>query len=136
MDVGRLKTIPLFESVPEDCLRRIDAFVKEASVSPGTELVKEGEYAYELMAIEEGTAEVRHGDERLAELAAGDFFGETGVMQRAQRNASVIATSPLTAIVITGHEFRQLAREMPAIAATVKEECERRAEAVLAQAGA
>ena len=63
-------------------------------MSEGKHLVDEGDYAYEFMAIEEGTAEVRRGDEKLAELGPGDFFGEMGLLGARRRNATVIATSP------------------------------------------
>ena len=37
-------------------------------MSEGEHLVEEGDYAYEFMAIEEGTAEVRRGESVVAEL--------------------------------------------------------------------
>ena len=126
MDVGRLKTIPLFESVPEECLRRIDAFVKEASVSPGTELVKEGEYAYELMAIEEGTAEVRRGGEKIAELGPGDVFGEMGVLERELRSASVVATSVMRLISLSTWEIKRMETHMPETVERIRRTAESR----------
>ena len=68
MDANRLKSLPLFESVSDEDLERIAPFVSEVSVSEGKHLVDEGDYAYNFMAIEEGAAEVRRGDEVLAQL--------------------------------------------------------------------
>ena len=88
MDTSRLKSLPLFESVSDEDLEKIAPFVSEVSVSEGKHLVDEGDYAYEFMAIEEGTAEVRRGEEKLAELGPGDFFGEMGLLgaRQAQRD--------------------------------------------------
>ena len=88
MDTSRLKSLPLFESVSDEDLEKIAPFVSEVSVSEGKHLVDEGDYAYEFMAIEEGTAEVRRGEEKLAELGPGDFFGEMGLLgaRQAQRH--------------------------------------------------
>ena len=74
----------------------------EVDLRAGKELVREGDWSYEFFVIEEGTAEVVQRGERLAELGPGDFFGEMGVMEDTTRNASVIATSAMTAIVTGG----------------------------------
>ena len=61
MDPGRLKSLPLFEGVSEEELSHISPFVDETSVAEGTHLVDEGDYSYQFMAIEEGSAEVVRG---------------------------------------------------------------------------
>ena len=61
----------------------------------GKELVREGDYSYDLLVIEEGTAKVDTSGDTVAELGPGDVVGEMGVLERAQRNATVIATSPM-----------------------------------------
>jgi CRP-like cAMP-binding protein len=61
MDPDRLKAIPLFASLDDETLRAIATFATETSVPAGKHLLTEGDYAYELMAIEEGQAEVVRG---------------------------------------------------------------------------
>ena len=63
--------------------------------------------------------DVRRGGELLAQLGPGDFAGEIGVMQDARRNASVVASTPLTAIVMTARDLRQVTQEMPSVAALI-----------------
>ena len=70
MDKARLKAIPLFANLDDHDLQVIATFANETSVSEGDVLVREGDFSYELMAIEEGTAEVRRGDEILADARA------------------------------------------------------------------
>jgi CRP-like cAMP-binding protein len=89
-------------------------------VQPGRHLVREGEFAYEFFAIEEGTADVRRGEQLLGELGPGDFFGEMGLIEKATRNASVIATTPIRALVLTGPAFRHLERELPAVSKQIR----------------
>ena len=113
MDTSRLKSLPLFESVPDEDLEKISPFVSEVSVSEGKPLVTEGDYAYEFMAIEEGTAEVRRGDERLAELGPGDFFGEMGLLGDDKRNATVVATSPMRLLTLDQWDMRRLEKAVP-----------------------
>lgn len=121
MDTDRLKALPLFESVSEDELEKIAPFVSEVSVSAGKHLVEEGDYAYEFMAIEDGTAEVRRGGETLAELGPGDFFGEIGLIESDRRNATVVATASMRLITLDQWDMRRLEKAIPAAAAKIRE---------------
>ena len=113
MDPARLRSIRLFEQFSDDQLRSIAPFADETSVPEGEQLVREGDFSYELIGIEEGTAEVRRENERVAELGPGDFFGEIGVMERSLRTASVVATAPMRLITLTGWELRRMEKDLP-----------------------
>lgn len=113
MDANRLKSLPLFESVSDEELESIAPFVSEVSVSEGKHLADEGDYAYTFMAIEEGTAEVRRGDERVAELGPGDFFGEVGLLDTERRTATVVATSPMRLITLDRWDLRRMEKTIP-----------------------
>jgi len=113
MDVGRLKAIPLFESFSEDDLRKIAPFAEENSVGAGETLVREGDYSYDLMIIEEGKAEVRQGGQKLAERGPGDFFGEMGVLERHRRNADVVADSPMRLISFKTYDVKRMEKNLP-----------------------
>src|SRR3954453_22317139 len=106
MDVARLNAIPLFESFSQDDLRKIAPFAEEHSVGEGETLVREGDYSYDLMIIEEGKAEVRHEGQTLAELGPGDFFGARGVLERDRRNADVVAASPMRLITLKTYDVK------------------------------
>ena len=126
MDTNRLKSLPLFESVSDEDLQKIAPFVSEVSVSEGKHLVEEGDYAYEFMAIEEGTAEVRRGDQVLAELGAGDFFGEMGLIDSDRRNATVIAKTPLRLITLDRWDMKRLEKAIPSALDTIRDVIEKR----------
>ena len=113
MDASRLKSIPLFEEVGDEELDQIAPFAQEESVAEGTVLVREGDFSYELMAIEEGTAEVTRGGEHLADLGPGDFFGEMGLLERTLRNATVTAKTPMRLITLTGWDLKRVERAAP-----------------------
>lgn len=113
MDAARLKTIGVFADLDEQSLDAISKLAAEVSVPAGKELVREGDYSYDLIAIEEGTAKVHHGDETVAELGPGDVVGEMGVLERAQRSASVTATSPMMLVTLTGWDVRKLRKQAP-----------------------
>jgi CRP-like cAMP-binding protein len=120
LDANRLKSLPLFESVPDDELEKIVPFVSEVSVSEGKHLVNEGDYAYTFLAIEEGTADVFRDGERVAELSSGDFFGEVGLLDADRRTATVVATSPMRLVALDRWDLRRLEKAIPSAAERIR----------------
>jgi CRP-like cAMP-binding protein len=121
MDPARLKAIPLFADLDEETLRAVATFAGETSVPAGKELVKEGDYAHEFMAIEEGEAEVVRGGERLAMLGPGDFFGEIAVLEKTLRTATVIATTPMRLVTLTHWDLKRVGGAIEKIRQTLEE---------------
>ena len=113
MDATRLKSIPLFEEVGDEELAQIAPFAQEVSVEAGKVLVREGDFSYEFMAIEDGTAEVTRGGEHVADLGPGNFFGEMGLLEKTLRNATVTAKSPMRLVTLTGWDLRRVERAAP-----------------------
>src|SRR3954466_11290032 len=113
MDASRLKRISVFSDLDDEALGHIAALAAEVSVPAGKELVREGDYSYDVLAIEEGTARVERDGEHIADLGAGDVVGEMGVLERSQRNATVTATSPMLLVTLTGWDIRRLRKSAP-----------------------
>jgi CRP-like cAMP-binding protein len=111
MDPSRLKSIPLFSELSEAEAKRLAAFANETSIAEGQILMKEGDYSTELIAIEEGTADVVKGGQKIASLGPGDLIGEMGLLAREPRNADVIATSPMMVLRLTHWEIRRMSAE-------------------------
>src|SRR3954452_5701361 len=120
MDKARLKAIPLFANLDDHDLQVIATFANETSVSAGDVLVREGDFSYELMAIEEGNADVRRGDDTVAALGPGDFFGEIGVLNNEMRNATIVATAPMRLVTLTTWELKRM-RKMPGVMDVINE---------------
>jgi CRP-like cAMP-binding protein len=113
VDAARLKKIPVFAELGEDALETVAKLASEVSVPAGKELVREGDYSYDLLAIEEGTAKVERHGEHLADLGPGDVVGEMGVLEREQRNATVTATSPMLLVTLDRWDVKRLAKQAP-----------------------
>lgn len=128
MDATRLKRIPVFSDLDDDALEQVAALAAEVSVPSGKELVREGDYSYDVLAIEEGTAEVTRNGERIAELGPGDVIGEMGVLERSQRNATVVATSSMLLVTLTSWDIRKLRKSTPAVVEHLRSLVEQRKE--------
>ena len=111
MDPNRLTAIPIFSHLSPDEAKRLAAFATETSAAAGQMLMKEGDYSVELIAIEEGTADVIQGGRKIASLGTGDLIGEMGLLERRPRNADVIASSPMRLLKLTHWEIRRMSEE-------------------------
>jgi CRP/FNR family transcriptional regulator, cyclic AMP receptor protein len=121
MDEQKLKSISLFASLGKGDLRRVAGVADEVDVNEGRELLREGRYAHEFMVIEDGQAEVTRGSgEHVADLGPGDFLGEIAALENGKRNATVVARSPMTLIVMTARDLRQLAGSIPQLDQTLR----------------
>ena len=108
MDPSRLKAIPIFSELSDEEAKRLAAFATETSIAEGQILMKQGDYSVELIAIEEGSADVVRDGEKVASVKAGDLIGEMGLFDRRPRNADVIATSPMRVFKLTHWEIRRM----------------------------
>ena len=113
LDPSKLKAIPLFEKFSDEELGQIAPFAEEATAEPENVLVREGDYSYQFVAIEEGTARVTRDGQTVAELGPGDFFGEIGLLEKSLRTATVEATAPMEMITLTGWDMDRVAKAMP-----------------------
>jgi CRP-like cAMP-binding protein len=131
MDESRLRNIPLFAGLSRKELALVGRLADEVDVDAGRFLVREGEFAYEFFAIEEGAAEVRHGEDHVADLGPGEFFGEMGLVGNARRTATVVATEPMRAVVMTGTAFKSMSRELPVVCDRIRDAIAERGRAMM-----
>jgi CRP/FNR family cyclic AMP-dependent transcriptional regulator len=126
VDVSQLKSIPLFRDVPDDALLKVATFAELESHPDGAAVVREGGYANDFYAIEDGTARVERAGQHLADLGPGDVFGEQALLEREQRSATVTASSPLRVIKIAHWELDKMKRDMPEVVGELRRQVEAR----------
>jgi CRP-like cAMP-binding protein len=106
--VETLATVPLFSACSKKELQMVAKAADHLTVAPGQVVVTEGAAGTEFFVILDGRARVeRHGKE-VASLAAGSFFGDLALLDRAPRNASVVADSELELAKIGQRAFDDL----------------------------
>jgi CRP-like cAMP-binding protein len=113
--VDLIKRAPLFSECSRKDLNEIAAIADEIDLREGKELTKEGGPGREFFVLVEGTADVKKGNRRINQMGAGDFFGEISLITQRPRTATVTATSPVRALVITDRSFRTLLEHQPEI---------------------
>ena len=120
MDPRDVQSIPLFAGLSKDDQKVVAQYADEVDVPEGKVLAEEGRLAYEFFAIKEGTADVTLGGQHAAALGPGDFFGEIGLLAGDRRVASVVATSPMSLVVLTGSQLRAIDSRMPGVAERIR----------------
>lgn len=107
--------VPLFARCSKRELALVAGIADEIDLRSGKTLTKEGELGREFFALLEGTVEVRKGGRKRGVLGPGDFFGEIALVSRSPRTATVMAETPVRALVIRDQEFRALLDRVPGI---------------------
>jgi CRP-like cAMP-binding protein len=123
---AQLSEVPIFGMLSKKELAAVARQTDEIDVREGETLAREGDVGREFFVIIDGTAEVVRGDDRIAELGPGDFFGEMALVGDDRRMATVRATKPMRVIVMTRQSFREMDRSMPKVHATIVEAIEAR----------
>ncbi len=113
--VAAIARVPLFSRCSKKDLQRIARLADEIDLSAGKVLTEQGARGREFFVLLQGSAEVRQDDRLLQTLGPGDFLGEIALVADVPRTATVTASSPVRALVITDRTFRALLREQPDI---------------------
>ena len=121
MDQARLGDLPLFSHLSRKQRKAIAQHADEVDIAAGAKIVEQNRLATELFVIEKGTADVFDGDDLIAKLGPGDVVGEIGVLETHKRTASVVATSPVSAVVMYGPELTALKDSLPDVFAELEE---------------
>ena len=126
VDQALLESVPCLSVLrPEVRAAAADVF-NELSVPAGKRVTSQGDFAYELFAILEGTARVEQDGAVVATLGPGELFGEVGLLLTGRRTAAVVAETPMKLLALFDQGFRQLSKEHPEFADEVHRQCDGR----------
>lgn len=110
-----LSKVPLFSGFSKKDLGEVARHVDAVDVSDGTNLTEEGSIAHQFGIIVEGAAVVKRNNRKLADLGAGDFWGEMSLLLQDKSSATVSTTKDSTLLVIHSSEFAHLLDRVPAL---------------------
>jgi CRP/FNR family cyclic AMP-dependent transcriptional regulator len=113
--VELIKRAPLFWNCSKRQLQQIAQIADEIDLREGKEMTSQGERGREFFVLLEGDADVIKDGRTINRLGSGDFFGEIALVSDTPRTATVTATSPVRALVITDRSFRRLMEDQPEI---------------------
>jgi CRP/FNR family transcriptional regulator, cyclic AMP receptor protein len=105
--------IDIFNGLDRKHLSMIRQAARDHTFAAGDTIVAEGGTDKRLYVIVSGHAEVLSGGACIARLGPGRYFGEIAVFDGGDRTASVVATTPVSAISVNSVNLRALIKENP-----------------------
>lgn len=123
-DVETLRRIPLFAGLATPRLKLIAYTADVVEFAPGETIVLQGDPADAVYIVTEGEAEVllRDNDGReimVATMGRHSLFGETAVISKGRRTATVRARDRVVTFKISADVFLDLVRQSPEISMQV-----------------
>jgi CRP-like cAMP-binding protein len=114
--LDHLAKVPIFSSCTKKQLEHVARLVTEVNFEAGFTIMQEGSLAHEFVIVESGTASVKKGGRKIATIGPGDVVGELALILHRRRNATVIADSDVTMLVVDSRSFEPLLDEVPGLA--------------------
>jgi CRP/FNR family transcriptional regulator, cyclic AMP receptor protein len=113
MDTSILKKVALFEGLTNAQLQKIANLSEIKSFEGSAEIFKEGATGDAMYVVVEGKVRISKmvpgiGEEALAILEKGQYFGEMALIEDSPRSADAIAHIPCTLAVIERAKLEQL----------------------------
>lgn len=122
-----LKSTALFAGLSDRQIEGVLTVAKEQRFAAGEQIIRRGEGGLGFYLVLEGRTEVRSGDEVLARLGPGEYFGEMALLlDDTPRTADVVAVEDTVCLAITQWAFRSLLAAHPDMGLAVMGELARR----------
>jgi len=120
MDIESMRGIALFEGMGDEELAASAAMFEPIRRMAGERVTKEDDFGYSLFLVLSGSLSVDAGGTVLAEISAGDCFGEVSLVTGEKRNATVTALETCDLAKIMTWDFAELTAKDPELARRIK----------------
>ena len=118
----QLASVPLLAGLDGRVRRRLAEIGKRRTYGAEEAIVREGSTGTALYIVLSGRARVEREGKAIAELSAGDFFGELALIEEHPRSATVVAAEETDCLLFPAWEFTALLEEHPEVAVPIMRE--------------
>jgi CRP-like cAMP-binding protein len=114
VDTSRIAAFSVFADLPPAELPELAGAMNEVEVEAGARVVTLDDYGTAVYFIEQGEADVlTEGGEATQALGPGDMFGEIALLLTGQRTATVVASTPMRLLSLSGQDFERIRARVP-----------------------
>jgi CRP-like cAMP-binding protein len=113
MDAASLRPCPLFQTLSSEQLGRVAAVAVRRELPGGSSIFTEGAVGDEMYVVLSGRVRISKrlpgvGEEALAILESGSYFGEMAMIDDSPRSADALAHTSCALAVLTREQLEQL----------------------------
>src|SRR5450432_1874088 len=121
MKLDTLRSVLLFRGLDDEAAQELCSLLKMRDIAAGTPLFRRGDSGDAMFLIEKGRVRISvqdadGHDATLAEMDAGEFFGEMAMVDGQSRSADATVVQDSKLAVLAGEDFRAFVRKRPDIA--------------------
>jgi small-conductance mechanosensitive channel len=115
----RLAHVDILSPLSNEEHETIAAAARVHTFGKGETIIKHGSEGSSMFVVHEGNVSVRVGENEIARLGEGNFFGEMALLTGEARAADVIALTDVVTIEITKEAIQPVLQEHPQLAAAI-----------------
>ena len=126
--LDKIRSFPLFQSAPDTFLAAIGAHIRPQMHTAHDYILTEGDDAKAMYWLYRGAVAVtsRDGESTYAELRAGSFFGEIGVLMSIPRTATIVAKTKCLLVVLKKEDLAKVLPDFPEVEQAIRDEAQER----------
>lgn len=110
-----IRNVHIFKDCSTPCLKMIAQKLDQTFHSPNEFIIRKGDIGEEMFIIGHGQLEVSIGENVVAELKAGQFFGEIALLEDTIRNADVKSNSYCDLYTFKKSDFLEVIEKYPTL---------------------
>lgn len=119
--IRALAKIDILSALGTDALARLAEGTTTHPFSPGETIIRQGEPGNDMFVVLRGELSVRTGEEEVARVGDGSFFGEMSLLTGEPRKATVVALAPCELLVVSHEHFHQVLLLHPDVADAISQ---------------
>lgn len=120
-----VRRVPIFKELRDDFIVRLTSVMHELKFPANHTIFKQGEQGRSLYIVVSGKVKVHIGENKLAEVEQGKYFGEMAVFDTQPRSASATTLEPCEFLELTQEQLYDAIEETPEIAVNIIRELSR-----------
>jgi CRP/FNR family cyclic AMP-dependent transcriptional regulator len=119
--VESVRSLEAFQGLADEDIQHVIDAGTFVSVPAGWSLIWEQTPADKAYLLLSGEVSIQHDGQEFARVGAGQLIGETAIVTRHLRNATVVAFTDIEALHLTREAVERLSEESPAFRATLED---------------
>lgn len=117
--VGVLKKVFLFQNLPDPLLIKLSESVTVEKFEAAQVIINKEDAGDTMFVIVSGKVKIHDGNEQVAEIGEGNFFGEMALLDGLPRSMSVTAIAPTVVAIIHRNDFFNLLNSYPSVSKNI-----------------